>query len=265
MMVPISVGLMFSFMAFAYGYSKWDPNMKEIESWKKYRDDLMAEYKKRPQAEKRVKDAVALAKQKIAEWQQIAATRTLPPSLDQGGIDLGMNGWQMLTVLPSFRNSLQRQVNTQLRQGGVKILTAPTVPNTPTDPNKILDGYFNYPVLPPVVILDLGRIQVEGTYKQITDNVRAWSRMPHFLAVADGLSLQGTSPKLRGTYQVSIVGFVQVTKPLFPPVPEGGRLLPTADAGAPGATGAGGAPAAPAGGGKKPAAAPARVPGRKGP
>lgn len=237
-MLVISLGIFFSAIALGWGYREWDPNMKEVRSWTAYRDQLIPESKKYPQAIKRVQDAEALATAKVNEWRNIAATRTLPPTLQQGGIDLSINGWQLLTQMPLFRNSIQKMVNNQLKVGGVKVLTGPTIPATPTDPNQIVSQYFNVPVLPPVVIFDLGTITVQGTYKQITDNMRAWSRMPHFLAVADGLSLRGTSPRLIGTYAVSIVGFVQTTKPIFPAVPEGGRLISTAPAGGVGAVNA---------------------------
>lgn len=266
-MLVISLGIFFSAIALGWGYREWDPNMKEVRSWKTYRDGLIAESKKAPAAIKRVKDAEALANQAVSRWQTIAATRTLPPTLAQGGIDLGLNGWELQVQAPLFRNSIQKMVNNQVKVGGVKVIAGPTVPAPPTDAAQIISQYFNVPVLPPVVIFDLGTVTVQGTYKQITDNMRAWSRMPHFLAVADGLSLRGTSPRLIGTYAVSLVGFVQTTKPIFPPLPEGGRLVSAGGgaaaaaaatgAGAPGAGRGANVPGAPAGRG-------ANVPGKGG-
>lgn len=224
-MLIISIGIMLSAIALGFGYRQWEPNMKEIESWKIYRDGLRTEAGKSQQAIKRVQDAEKLAQQKIAEWQTISAARSLPANLNQGGFDIGVHGWQLVLDAPLFRNSMQKMLNTQLKVGGVKVIQGPAIPAPPTDPGAILATYLNYPVLPPVVIFDLGTVTVEGTYKQITDNMKAWSTMPHFLAVADGLRLQGTAPKLTGTYAVSIVGFLQTTRPPFPPLPEGGRTL----------------------------------------
>ena len=166
-----------------------------------------------------------------------------------------MNEYQLAIVVPTFRNSMQKMLNNQVKAGGVKVITGPSIPLAPTDPTKILLSYFNYPALPPVVIFDLGTVTVQGTYQQISDNIKAWTRMPHFLAVADGLRLTGTSPQLTGTYSVSIVGFLQTdpTRPIFPPVPPGGKLVTTSDTGtapagtAPAGTAPAGTAAAPAG------------------
>jgi hypothetical protein len=261
--VVLAFCLMVSGIIFAVGYANYEPTMKEVESWKSYRDGLIQESKNTPKAIQREKDAEKKAQETVAAWNAIAATRTLPDSLEQGGIDLSMNEYQLAIVVPTFRNSMQKMLNAQVKQGGVKVITGPSIPLAPTDPTKILLSYFNYPALPPVVIFDLGTVTVQGTYQQISDNIKAWTRMPHFLAVADGLRLTGTSPNLTGTYAVSIVGFLQTdpTRPIFPPVPPGGKLVTTAPAtGTPGAAPAGTAPA----GAAKPAgtAGAARVPGR---
>ena len=50
--------------------------------------------------------------------------------------------------------------------------------------------------------------------------------MPNYLAVADGLRLDGTSPNLTGTYNLTIVGFMR-TKSLAPDVPEGAAVAST--------------------------------------
>ena len=42
----------------------------------------------------------------------------------------------------------------------------------------------------------------------IAQNIMAWSDMPDYFAVADGLTISGTSPELSATYNVVIVGFV---------------------------------------------------------
>jgi hypothetical protein len=262
-LVVLAFCFMVSAIILAVGYSNYDPTMKEVASWKIYRDGLIQELSSnRAKAIVREKDAEQKATATVKTWNAIAATRTLPNSLQQGGIDLSMNEYQLAIVIPTFRNSMQKMLNTQVKAGGVKVITGPSIPLAPTDPTKILLTYFNYPVLPPVVIFDLGTVTVEGTFKQISDNMEAWSRMPHFLAVADGLRLTGTSPKLTGTYAVSIVGFLQTDpkRPIFPPVPPGGKLVTTTAT--PAATqpaGKGGAAAKPPAGGT---AAAARVPGR---
>lgn len=226
----IIAGIAFGWTILAFGYFRhWKPNTEEMAKWKVVRDDLRAVAEQMPQAQKRVDDAQKLRDSKVVEWQQIVATRTLPPTIAQGGIDLGISRWQLVIELPKFRNSLQRMVNQQLRAGGVTVVSGPTIPSPANDPNGVLASYFNYPALPfPVVIFDLGTVTVEGTYKEISDNINAWTRMPRFLAVADGLRLNGTAPNLTGTYQVTIVGFLQTPRPIFPQVPEGGVRIAAA-------------------------------------
>ncbi len=240
--VVIAFFIMVSAIILTVGYSQYDPTMKEVASWVTYRDNLIAAQREFPKAVQRELDAEKKAKQAVDAWNAIAATRTLPDSLQQGGIDLSMNELQLALVVPTFRNNVQKAVNDQVKVGGVKVVNGPVVPLPPSDPTKILLSYFNYPGLPPVVIFDLGAVTVQGTYQQITDNVEAWSRMPHYLAVSDGLRLQGTSPLLTGTYSVSIVGFLQTdpTRPIYPAVPPGGQLVTTATtpAGAVGTTAA---------------------------
>jgi hypothetical protein len=85
----------------------------------------------------------------------------------------------------------------------------------------VLDAFYNYQSFNfPIVIENLGTIRVQGTYDQIIANVRAYKSMPHYLAVTDGLRIDGTSPYLVGTYQLTVVGFIRGTK-IWGAVPEG--------------------------------------------
>ena len=250
--------------------------MGAVDSWMKYRDGMAQEQKKWRQAVKKVQDAEALGRQTVQQWNTISQAHTLPASPDPDGIDLTANGFQLAAQIPAYRNRLQAMVNNQVKVGGVTVVQGPFVPPPPLDQtlngDKIVAQYFHFPALPaPVLVFDLGNVTVTGTFQQISDNVKAWSRMPHFLAVADGLRLQGTSPNLTGTYAVSIVGFVDIPKDekgqpklIFPPIPEGTQLVvataptPGADAKVPAK---GGGPAA-AGAAKPPQGKGARVPGR---
>jgi len=209
------------------GLARRDPLMKTTVKWLKYRDDMAKEQAKWPQAVARVQNATKMAQKAIDDWTAIAATRTLPPPPDPFGIDLSKDQETLITDMPDFHIKLQQAVNHQVKEGGVTVITGPRVPAPPTDPDRVLLGYFNFPAQPPVLVFNLGQVTVKGTFQQISDNINAWSRMPHFLAVADGLRLQGTSPNLIGTYTVSIVGFVQVPTDhaIFPLIPPGGRKV----------------------------------------
>jgi len=237
--------LMFGIMVFiattSWGFFySYMPNMKEVGMLKESKTANDAEAAKKPQAEKRYKKAVQMIDEKAKAWKQIVETRTPPMDLRKGGIDLSVNAWQLAVDTPKYRDSVQKAVNVQLKKGGVKVISSPLVQvldaNLPV--NQILATFYNYPALKfPVVIFDFGTITVQGTYKQILDNVRAYKSMPNYLAVTDGLRLDGTSPELTGTYNLTVVGFIR-TKSIAPSVPEGAAASGAGGAGAPG----GGAP-----------------------
>ena len=179
---------------------------------------------------------------KAKAWAAYVATRTPGTSLRDGGIDLSVNAWQLTVDTPKYRNAIQQAVNAQVKKGGVKVINSPLVPlvDASTPANQILASFFNYPAIQfPVVIFDFGTITVQGTYKQIMDNVRAYKSMPHYLAVADGLRIDGTSPNLTGTYNLSIVGFIRAKK-IAPAVNEGVAASATGGFGGVGPGGPGG-------------------------
>ena len=217
----IIIGICFCIVSLTFGWVTWAPNMAE----KKLRDDnfdlAQTEYGKNSAAHTRVKNAVKLVEAEGAKWQAIAAVKTPPPDLSSGGIDVTENGAQLIVDSRQFRNTVQTAVNKQVRKGGVKLVgDGPTILDPGQTASTILADYYNYPAIPfPVVIFDLGPITVQGTYEQITSNVRAWRWMPNYLAVADGLRIEGTSPHMTGSYSVSIVGYVHGSK-LFTALPE---------------------------------------------
>jgi hypothetical protein len=235
------IGLSVALIAISYAFfHKWQPNMTEKQSYVTLAEQLQNEINKRPMAQKRVDDAKAMVEERAAKWRETVASRTPSTSLASGGIDLSVNAWQLTVDAPKFRNSIQRAVNAQVKRGGVRVISGPEVPDPEESASSVLASYFNYPAIKfPVVIFDLGTVTVQGTYEQILTNVRSWTNMPKYLAVADGLQLSGTAPTLTGTYNLTIVGYIRGTE-IFPPVPEG------AAGAAPG--GGGGAP--PGGGGR---------------
>lgn len=242
-LVIIIIGACVMVMALMYGWSVLQPNMDEASKLEKNAADLSAEGDKLPQAKKRVEHAVAALNKLDKQWQDLVDIDTPPASFAEGGVDLSENAWQLVIDVRKFRDNIQRAVNAQVKKGGIKVLVGPSIPLAPESATTVLSEFFNYPALRyPVVIFDLGTIQVQGTYAQIMANVRAWAHMPHYLAVADGLRLDGTSPTLHGTYNVSMVGFIRGKK-LFPAVPEsGGGSISLAGFGGPAG------PAGPAGG-----------------
>jgi hypothetical protein len=164
-----------------------------------------------------------MIKAKAAEWNAIAATRTPPASIAAGGITLAQNAFQLSEDTRKYRNSVQRAVNAQLRKGGVKVVNGPLIPipdpNAPA--NSLLLSFYNYPSAGfPVVIFDLGTVTVQGNYDEIMSHVRAYKNMPRYLAVTDGLRIDGTSPNLTATYNLSIVGYIR-SNVVYGQAPEG--------------------------------------------
>lgn len=233
-----ALGIAFSLILLSYGYfHHWVPKSTEAQARSANADALIAEAQKLPQANKKVEAANTLVRGQEAAWRGIVAAKTPVPDVSRGGINLNVNAFQLTKDTTRFRNNVQRAVNKQVVQGGIKVLSLNPVPtfglNDPA--NSLLASYYNYPAVAfPVVIYDLGQVQVEGTYSQIMANVRGWSRMPRYLAVVDGLALTGTSPRLQATYNLSIVGYIQSTG-IFPPVREGTTLASTGGAAAGGA------------------------------
>lgn len=210
---------------FCVGFLSWGffwqmlPNNKEIALLDKATADNNEQASLLPKAKKRVEDAKKMVDEKAKQWAGYVATRTPSPS----AIDLSVNPWQLAVDTQKFRDSIQRAVNVQVKKGGIKIVNGPEVPivDSTLPANQLLASFYNYPAIPfPVVIFDFGTITVQGTYKQIMDHVRAYKNMPNYLAVTDGLRIDGTSPNLTGTYSLSVVGFIRAKK-IAPAVNEG--------------------------------------------
>ncbi len=241
----LSIGIAVFIVALAVGglYVAM-PNNKEAEMFRTNAALQKAEADKLAAAKRRVENTKKLVKIKSDAWQATVATNTPSTSRLTHGIDLSVNPYQLVIDSQAFRNDIQRAVNAQVRQGGVHVTSGPEVPAPVYNANAILSSYYNYPALGfPIVMFDLGQVTVQGTYEQITANVRSWSRMRNYLAVADGLSITGTSPNLTGTYNVTVIGYIR-GKDIFPPIPDfdltGGGSNNAG--GGPANTGAGGGP-----------------------
>lgn len=217
----VIIGLAVALIALMYAYFHvYDPNMTVVGYQKARKEAYDAEAAKLPQAQKRVRDAEEMVAETVEKWNAIAASKT-PPASGPGGINLNQNAWDLTVSTFRYRNVLQEAVNRQAKVGGVTVENGPFIPEPDSDAATIVANYFNYPAIGfPVVIFTSTGVQVRGTYDQIMANVRAWRNMPNYLAVADGLTLQGTSPSLLGTYNVTIVGYVR-GRTIFPPVPSG--------------------------------------------
>lgn len=248
------IGLAVAIIALSFGFfHQFMPNMKDAESFNARAEELQAEAAKEGKAKKRLEDAKGLVEQEAAKWRAIVAKRTPENSVKRGGIDLSVNGWQLTVDSQQFRNNIQRDVNAQIRAGGVKVLQAPTIPGPGVNEsaNSLINSYYQLQTYGfPVLIFNLGTITVEGTYDQIMANVRSYASMPNYLAVADGLALTGTNGQFTGTYNLTVIGFIRATD-IFPAVPEIGAAG-GAGGGSPFGGGAFGAASGPGGPGGPP-------------
>lgn len=260
---PISIfllGLMVAVIAIGYGlFQNYLPNKRDADAYRAWGEKLDAEGRKMPAAIKRVENAQALVKETSDKWQMTVARKTPPSSVAAGGINVSVNPYNLTVDSIMFRDSVQRSLNRQLKAGGVTVVQGPTVPVPTDDPETILSSYYNYPgTAYPVAIFDLGQVTVRGNFSQITENIRSWSRMPNYLAVADGLIITGTAPDLTATYNLTMVAFVRGKK-IGAPVEMARQKAQAANApagaaagAAPGTVPGGAAVGAPPGGGLRP-------------
>lgn len=237
----ISVGFFLGLVGVAFAvFQHVIPNIEDTRNQNELAQQLRSEIAKAPQVRRRMEGVVEKLEEQAATWNRLMSYHSVPGSLAEGGIDLAVNEYQLTVDARRFRNSVQRQLNRQLKVGGVEV-DGPEIPFPTDEAAAIQASYFNYSTFGfPVVLYNLGQVTVRGTYAQIMRNVRAWSEMPNFLAVADGLQISGTSPNMTGTYNLTLVGFIR-SEAVFPPVAGMGAAAAPAAAG-------GGFPGGPAAG-----------------
>jgi hypothetical protein len=217
----IGIAISIAVLSWAF-FQKYQPTEENAQNQEAFAQQLQTEASKMPASLKRRKQAIEMVNETVKKWQEVVATRTPPTSLASGGISMAVTAWQMAIDVRLYRNSIQRALNRQLKAGGVLVLNGPAIPFPSDNPSDVVANFFNYPAIPfPVVIFDLGQVTVQGTYEQIKANMKAWTHMPNYLAVADGLTLNGTAPILTGTYNLSMVGYIR-GKVIYPTLKQAG-------------------------------------------
>ena len=234
-------------------FQHWKPKTAEAANYRTLQEQLEGIGSQLSKQKKNVADATQLRAEAATQWQSVVLRKTPPSTVEQGGINLGVDRFHLINDAFNFRNSIQADLNRQLRVGGVRVLDAPRVPPFPDNALTIVEEGFNYPRLGfPARVYDFGTVRIEGTMAQIRQNVESWSTMPNYLAVVDGLRIDGTPPKLTASYNLSLLVYIRA-KDIYPPVPEvAGAEAPAGGGGgnAPGGReGAGGLNVPPAGGG----------------
>ncbi|MBS1708880.1 MAG: hypothetical protein JSS65_09190 [Armatimonadetes bacterium] len=228
------VGVAVAVTALSYGYFwHFQPNSSEAKMVREAAAAYEAEGAKLPQAKKRCENAEAEVRRIGSEWQAIVGEHTPPMSVEQGGISLAVDRYHLTVDSLKFRDSVQAAVNAQVKKGGVKVIQGPTIPHPPTEPDQIVEDYYNMRGFKfPACVFDLGTVTVTGTWDQIKANIESWSSMPDYLAVADGLAVNGTSPNLTATYNVTVVAYIRGEK-IAPPIGAAAAATPAAGGAAP--------------------------------
>ncbi len=238
-LVIVMAGAVLGAVAISFAlFSNYIPVKGSADNLDRYNDGLDQQIAKKRTVEANKEEALRLRAEVESQWNEIVLAHTPPASVSAGGIDLSVNAWQLTVDARSFRDSVQSAVNRQLKRGGVTVLQGALVPDPPTTAETVLADYFGYPGMNfPACVFNMGTVTVQGTYAQISQNVRAWSRMPGYMAVVDGLTLSGTSPRLTASYSVTVVAIPRA-RVVAPAVPGGGGVAST-----PGGGGFGGPPA----------------------
>lgn len=224
----IIIGLSIGIVALSFGYFfKYVPTSEKAKFQETLADQLETEANKMPAAEKRVADAQDDKERIEREWQAVVARRTPSQNVGTGGINLAVNRYQLTVDAPKFRNNVQRAVNAQLKKGGVLVVNGVSVPAPTDDPNAVVTDFFGYTTVArfPVCVFELGSVTVRGSWGQISNHMRAWTSMPNYLAVTDGLAVTGTSPNLTATYNLTVVAYIRGQQ-ISPPVGAGAGTQP---------------------------------------
>ena len=192
-----------------FWFMKIAPGRQEIAYWSDHNaklDEIISEPSKRAAAE-RVRQALSMVRDAETSWKLIAQRRT--PS--SGQMNLVPHRWQNVVNARRWHGRVEADLRKWMSQSSVRLVDPPLlmIPFPTDQPNQLVQYYFNYPAFPfPIGIWDLGTVTVEGTYDQITNHVRNWSNIPNYIASVRGLSLQGTGNRLRGTYGLTLIAYV---------------------------------------------------------
>jgi hypothetical protein len=100
------------------------------------------------------------------------------------------------------------------------------VPAPPSDPNAVARKVFTFP---------MGQVVVSGRFNDILNHAERWNRFDR-LALVTGLALTGNSPRLNGSYAVTVYEFTQADKvgPAIPQATPSTGGFPGGDMGFPG-------------------------------
>lgn len=198
-----------------FWWLKIGPERQEVQAYREVNQKLdeIISPSSQENARKRVADALKAVNEAQIQWKMIAETKT--PS--RGKFNLLDHRWQLTVNAQKWHAAVENDLRTWIARSGVRVVAptndrgevGPFVPFPTDNANDLVESYFNYPALPyPVAIWDLGTITVEGTYAQVIRHVRSWTDIPGYIASVRGLSVEGTDNRIRGTYNLVVVAFI---------------------------------------------------------
>jgi hypothetical protein len=178
------------------------PDSAALDLQNQRNEELQAVVDSRSRAQERVDTANEEQRKVMREWARYIARKSPPKST----INLDQDRWRLTTQFRTFRTKLSDDLASFMRKSGVEVLAPPTVPDFGDNPNKLVTDYFHYGTLKfPCAVLSCGTVSVRGTFERILRHVERWNDLPNYIALADGLTLQGTSPNLIGTYNLLVI------------------------------------------------------------
>jgi hypothetical protein len=196
------------------------PQLDQLKVETDRRDAAEAKKAQIPDAEKKLAEAKKKVAKANSDWAQY--DRRFMPRINTENLFTGTRQlWneQIKVLGPKVTKYLYGDKTVRVVQSNIQI------PAPSGDPNAVARKAFVYP---------LGQQTVTGTFNQVLNHAERWNRFDR-LALVDGLTLSGNSPRLQGTYTLTIYEFTQGEKN-GDPIPQAGA------AGAGGFPGGGGFP-----------------------
>ncbi len=157
----------------------------------------------------RAQALVQRAEQKVKEAEQQLAMidRTKMPknTIDLSDRLKAWMGWQNMV------REIGKKLEAWPEKTGVQRLYNVALPGPPNDPNAINTIALVFP---------MGTVQVRASsFEGLLNHVRKWNEVPNLVVLVDGLSIQGMSPNLIGTYTMTVIVYPRNGDKAGPPVP----------------------------------------------
>lgn len=115
----------------------------------------------------------------------------------------------MILLWKEQANTMGPLLRNFIRRSGVRLVTPIQVPGAPVDPNQINVNEYTVP---------LGQIQVVGRFDQINNFLRSIRNAPRLLRV-NNVTLEGTSPNITGTIDLTMIVLPRDSEAATEPVP----------------------------------------------